>query len=330
MFMLITSSRLASLGIDFHETIVLIVCIPANWERSEMAEHTSLFESIRHQEDGVEFWSARELGPALGYSRWQRFQPVIEKARIACEGSGQAVSDHFTHVGKMIAAGKGAQREIDDVYLSRYACYLIVQNGDPEKPVIAAGQTYFAVQTERARLADIAGDPLASLTEAQRRLLAREQLANHNRELAQAARDAGVIEQRDFAIFQDHGYRGLYNGETARDIATRKGLKRGERILDWMGSTELAANLFRSTQAEEKLRREGITGKAAANRAHHDVGAAVRRFIVEELGGTSPEQLPTPTQSIQQLQAHERQRVESERQPSLFPPANAEGEESER
>ena len=292
---------------------------------------TSPFARIRRiDEYGDEYWSARELAKMLGYTEYGKFKHAIRKAETACENSERAVSDHFARVSDMVPIGSGAQREIEDVHLSRYACYLIVQNGDPEKPVIAAGQTYFAVQTERARLADLAGDPLTSLTEAQRRLLAREQLANHNRELAQAARDAGVIEQRDFAIFQDHGYRGLYNGETARDIAMRKGLKRGERILDWMGSTELAANLFRSTQAEEKLRREGITGKAAANRAHHDVGAAVRRFIVEELGGTPPEQLPTPTQSVTQLQAHERQRIESERQPSLFPPANAEGEESER
>lgn len=283
-------------------------------------DNASLFESIRHEEDGIEYWLARELGPMLGYSRWQRFEPVVQKAQTACETSGQAVVDHFTRIGKMITLGKGGQRDVEDWRLSRYACYLIVQNGDPEKPVIAAGQTYFAVQTERARLADLADDPLAGLTEVQRRLLAREQLAHHNRELAQVARDAGVVESRDFAIFQDHGYRGLYNGETASDIAHRKGLKRGERILDWMGSEELAANLFRATQTEAKLRREPGIGKSAANQVHHEMGAIVRRVIIEEMGGTPPEELPTPAQSIQQVQAKERRRIEQERQPSLFPP----------
>jgi DNA-damage-inducible protein D len=152
--------------------------------------------------------------------------------------------------------GSGAQRAIEDWRLSRYACYLIVQNADPEKPVVALGQTSFAVQTERARLADTTGDPLERLSEARKRLLARERLLAHNKELAEAARGSGVVQQRDFAIFQDHGYKGLYNGETARDIAARKGLKKGERILDWMGYTELAANMFRSSQTEEKLRRE--------------------------------------------------------------------------
>jgi DNA-damage-inducible protein D len=247
---------------------------------------------------------------------------------IACETSGHAASDHFVEANKMIPLGKGAQRRVDDWRLSRYACYLIVQNADPGKPVVALGQTYFAVQTRRMELADaVSADALAGLDETQRRLVAREQLARQNATLASAAQGAGVVTARDFAVFQDHGYRGLYAGERARDIAARKGLARGQHILDHMGSEELAANLFRATQTEAKITREGITAKDEANRAHHDVGAAVRSFIIDTLGGTPPEELPTPTESIGQAQARERRAMEqeraSERQPALFeaPPA---------
>ncbi len=215
----------------------------------------------------------------------------------------------------MIPTGKGARRPVQDWELSRYACYLIVQNADPSKPVVALGQTYFAVQTRRQELAD--ADELAGLTEAQKRLYVRTQVAAHNKQLAEAANLAGVITARDFAIFQDHGYRGLYNGETARDIAARKRLAKGEKILDWMGSTELAANLFRATQTEEKIRREGITGKQEANATHHAVGRAVRETI-RQLGGTMPEDLPTPVESVQQLERREQRRLGAERQPSLF------------
>lgn len=285
----------------------------------------SEFDRIRQtDEDGDESWSARELARVLGYSRWESFPNVIAKAEIACENSGFAASDHFRHVTKLITAGKGAQREIEDVYLSRYACYLIVQNADPEKPIVALGQTYFAAQTRRQELAD----ELAGMGEDQKRLYTRAQLTTHNRELADAAAGAGVVTSRDFAIFQDHGYIGLYNGERARDIAARKGLKRGQHILDHMGSTELAANLFRATQTEEKLRREDITGKDAANRMHHAVGAAVRRFIVEELGGTPPGQLPTPSESILQLQQKEQRRLAAGRQPSLFDVAGEPAEDA--
>jgi DNA-damage-inducible protein D len=285
-----------------------------------------VFETIRHIDgEGGEYWSARELAPALTYTRWEQFPGVIAKAREACEGSGYPVNDHFREVPKMIPVGKGAHRRIEDWHLSRYACYLIVQNADPSKPVVALGQTYFAVQTERARLADMAQrDALAGLTEAQRRLLTREQLAHENTSLASTAQGAGVVSSRDFAAFQDHGYRGLYAGETARAIAARKGLKPGGsgRITDYMGGEELAINLLRVTQTEAKIRREEIADKNAANKAHHDVGAAVRRFIIEDLGGTPPEQLPTPAESIQQLQTRERRALESEkqreRQPSLF------------
>ncbi len=280
------------------------------------AAHTSPFERIRHTaEDGGEYWSARDLAAILGYSGWQRFTSVLERAMQACENSGHAASDHFNATVKMIATGKGAQREVEDIHLSRYACYLVVQNADPAKEIVALGQTYFAVRTREAEIAD----ELAQLSEDQRRLRLRAEMKERNVDLAAAASGAGIITARDFALFQDHGYRGLYNGETARDIAARKGLKRGQAILDHMGSTELAANWFRATQAADKITREGVTTKDAANRIHHDVGRKVRQTIAD-LGGTMPEDLPTPAKSIAELQRDEAQRVERERQPILFPP----------
>lgn len=279
------------------------------------AGHVSPFESIRRTNDeGHEFWSARDLSKVLGYARWDKFKNAIEKAEVACTNSGYSVEDHFSHVGNMIETGKGARREVKDVLLSRYACYLIVQNADPSKAIVAVGQTYFAVQTRRAETAD---DELAGLTEDQKRLYVRAQLVEHNRLLADAANDAGVVAPRDFAIFQDHGYMGLYGGLKARDIHTRKALKQGQQILDHMGSTELAANLFRATQTEEKLRRENIQGKTEANQTHFAVGRKVRQTI-EELGGTMPEDLPSPPKSIQQLQREEKQRALSDMQPALF------------
>ncbi len=287
--------------------------------------HVSPFEQIRQEDDqGNEHWSARDLAKVLGYKRWETFPNVIEKAEISCEGSGHEVAHHFRRVTKMVVLGSGAQREIEDVSLSRYACYLVVMNADPSKEIVALGQTYFAVKTREAELAE----ELAGLTEAERRLHMRPELATRNRQLAAAASGAGVVTPKDFALFQDHGYRGLYAGETTRMIAARKGVKPGT-ILDWMGGTELAANWFRVTQTEDKLQREGITDKDQANRTHHDMGAAVRRFIAEQ-GGTMPEDLPTPAQSIQELQREEQRRLERERQLSLFelpdPDPNDEGE----
>ena len=213
----------------------------------------------------------------------------------------------------MVDLGSGSQRKIDDIMLTRYACYLIVQNADPSKPIVALGQSYFAVQTRRQELAD----ELAGISEDQLRLLRRPQMTIHNSQLAEAAQNAGVIKSIDFAIFQDHGYMGLYGGLKAKDIHAHKGLKKSQEILDFMGSDELAANIFRASQTKQKLEREQVKGKEKANRVHQEVGKKVRQTI-QELGGTLPEDLPTPTESIQQLQRKEQKRLEAASRPSLF------------
>lgn len=205
----------------------------------------------------------------------------------------------------MIATGKGAHRRVDDVRLSRYACYLVVQNADPEKPVVALGQTYFAAQTREQELTT---ETIARMSDEQQRLFWREELTRRNRRLAATAQGAGVIKPKDFALFQDHGYMGLYNGETARDIADRKELAKGEHILDWMESEELAANFFRATQADAKIKRDGVTTPEGANAAHYHVGRVVRETIAQ-LGGTMPEDLPTPDRSIQEIERDEQRRL---------------------
>lgn len=269
-------------------------------EKHITEKHHATFDGLRHfDEDGNEFWLARQLAKILEYSEYRHFLPVVDRAREACRNSGRAPEDHFEDILEMVEIGSGAKREIPDVRLSRYACYLIVQNGDPSKPVIANGQTYFAIQTRRQELAD--DEKFARLSEDEKRLAIRNELAQHNKYLAAAAKDAGVESSLDYAIFQDHGYRGLYGGLSARDIHARKGLKKSQKILDHMGSTELAANLFRATQTEEKLKREGIRGKQRANQTHFEVGRKVRQTI-KELGGTMPEALPTPEQSIKQIE----------------------------
>ncbi len=230
-------------------------------------EHHATFEGIRQlDETGNEFWSARQLAKVLEYSQYRHFLPVMEKAREACTNSGHDITDHMEDILTMVEIGSGARRKVEDVRLSRYACYLIVQNGDPSKPVIANGQTYFALQTRRQELEDSA--KFAQLSEDEKRLAIRNELAEHNKYLAAAAKDAGVETPLDYAIFQDHGYKGLYGGLGAKDIHARKGLKKSQKILDHMGSTELAANLFRATQAEEKLRRDQVHGKREANQTH--------------------------------------------------------------
>ena len=254
----------------------------------------SPFERIRHYDElNVEYWSSRELANVLGYEDYRNFLAVLEKARIACENSGISAQDHFVDVTEMVSLGSGAKREITTTLLSRYACYLIVQNADPRKEIVAHGQTYFALQTRRQELAD-------EQNEDQQRLLLRKELRRHNAQLADAAKDAGVILPIEYAIFQNHGYMGLYGGLKEKDIHSRKGLKKSQKIIDHMGSTELAANLFRATQTEEKLKRDQVSKKAHANQTHFEVGAKVRATI-EELGGTMPEDLPTPEKGIPQL-----------------------------
>lgn len=260
----------------------------------------SVFEQIKKTDDkGNEFWTSRELSKVIGYSEYRHFVPVVERAREACLNSGQHLSDHFEDILEMIDLGKGARREVESVKLSRYACYLIVQNADPSKEVVALGQTYFAVQTRLQEIQQMeAYNRLSS--EDEKRLFLRNEMAKHNSQLAAAAKMAGVIDPVDYAIFQNHGYMGLYGGLGAKAIHKKKGLKKSQQILDHMGSTELAANLFRATQTEEKLRRENIKGKQKANQTHYEVGKKVRKTI-QELGGTMPENLPA-AESIKKVE----------------------------
>ena len=264
----------------------------------------SLFESIRHvNKYGQEFWYARDLQIALEYTEWRNFCKVIEKAKEACRGSNNAVSDHFVDVNKIVNAG-ATSKDIGDIQLSRYACYLIVQNGDPRKKVIALGQTYFAVKTRQQELIE----NYENLSEDQKRIAIRQEMKEHNKMLVAAAKDAGVETTLDYAIFQNYGYIGLYGGLKASDIKERKGLKKSQDILDYMGYEELAANLFRATQTEAKLRRENIQGKQEANKTHFEVGKKVRDTI-KDLGGTMPEDLPTPEKSIQQLERAQKKKL---------------------
>lgn len=272
---------------------------------SELVKYSEqTFESIKHvNEYGEEYWLARELQPVLEYVQWRNFAEAVERAKLACKNSGFAVEDHFADVSKTIDMPKGAHKDIPDYMLSRYACYLIVMNGDPRKEVIAVGQTYFAVKTRQQELID----NYEQLSEDQKRLAIRNEMITHNKSLAEAAQMAGIEDSRDYAIFQNKGYQGLYGGLGAKEIHARKGLKKSQRILDHMGSTELAANLFRATQTDEKLRRENIQGKQAAYDTHYEVGKKVRQTI-KELGGTMPEDLPTPQKSIAQIEREQEKR----------------------
>ncbi len=280
----------------------------ANEIKSVNGTHQSPFERIkRTNEVGAEFWSSRDFAQVLGYGDYRNFEGVVEKAKLACFNSGHRIEDHFVDITEMITIGKGGQRPVKTVLLSRYACYLAIQNADPKKEIVAHGQTYFAIQTRRQELAD-------ERLEEERRLLLRDEMRRHNVQLADAARDAGVIEPIDYAIFQNHGYMGLYGGLKQEDIHRRKGLKKSQKILDHMGSTELAANLFRATQAEEKLRRDNMKGKDAANRTHRQVGAKVRQTI-KELGGTMPEALPT-AESIKKIEAKQRKQLGNTKTPT--------------
>lgn len=268
---------------------------------------TKMFDDIKHiDEYGNEFWYARELQFVLNYAKWSNFKNVIDKAIEACENSGIPSTDCFADAGKTIISGKGKQDIIEDYILNRYACYMIALNGDPRKEVIALAQTYFAVQTRRQELQD----EFNQLTEDQRRLAIRDELTEHNKSLVEAAQQAGVSTSQEFAVFQNRGYQGLYGGLGQSDIHKRKGLKKSQKILDHMGSEELAANLFRATQTDAKLRRDNIQGKEAANETHFEVGNKVRQTI-KELGGTMPENLPTPDKSIKTLRKEEKKRIES-------------------
>ena len=262
----------------------------------------SPFESIKQiDNDGNEYWFARDLQEVLEYSEWRNFSKIIEKAKNACETSGHRVQSEFVDTNKLVDVGANLQRSIQDIVLSRYACYLIAMNGDPRKEVIALAQTYFAVKTHEQ-------EQLELQKEDSLRLQIRQDIKEHNISLAEAANQAGIKEPRDYAIFQNEGYKGLYGGLGVKQIHARKGLKKSQKILDHMGSTELAANLFRATQTDEKLRREGVKGKPQANKVHHDVGAKVRQTI-KELGGTMPEDLATPTKSIQQIKKEKQKKL---------------------
>lgn len=254
------------------------------------------FEEIKHiDENGVEYWYARELMPILQYSNWQNFEKIIEKAKISCENSDISMFDHFTDVNKTIKMPKGATKVINDYKLSRYACYLIAQNGDSRKKVIALAQTYFAVQTRKQEINE---KEYSMLTEDEKRFYQRDLTRKGNYSLNIAAKKAGV---KNFDKFHNSGYKGLYNGETADDIAKRKGLRYREDILDNMGSDELIANLFRISQTEQKLKRDKVNTEKQACDTHNKIGKIVRNAI-KEAGGNMPEDLPTPKKSLKQLE----------------------------
>ena len=262
----------------------------------EIERNNKSFEDIKHtDENGVEFWYARELMPILQYSNWQNFEKIVNKAKISCENSNINVLDHFTDISKMVQIGSGAERKQQDYELTRYACYLIAQNGDSRKKVIALAQTYFAVQTRKQEITE---KEYSMLTEDEKRFYQRNLTRKGNYSLNQAAKKAGV---KNFDKFHNSGYKGLYNGETADDIAKRKGLRYREDILDNMGSEELAANLFRITQTESRLKKDNIDSEKEANKTHYNIGKNIREVIAKN-GGTMPEDLPTPKKNLKQLE----------------------------
>ncbi len=280
-------------------------------EISIQRDHQSVFESVKRiNPNGQEHWLARDIARILGYSEYRHFLPVIVKAKEACANSKQSVTDHFEDVLGMVSIGSGAKRELEDIKLSRYACYLIVQNADPAKSIVALGQTYFAVQTRKQELIERA-DYAELKSEDEKRLFLRDELKVHNKKLAGVAKQAGIVAPLDYAIFQDHGYRGLYGGMASKDIHRSRSLKKGQQILDHMGSTELAANLFRATQTEEKLRRDSVKDKIKANVVHHEIGKKVRQTI-KDIGGTMPEDLPA-VQSIKVIERQQRKQLKQKK-----------------
>ncbi len=254
------------------------------------------FEDIKNiREDGTEFWYGRDLAKVLQYVEWRNFVKVINKAKSACENSRRNILDHFVEVNKMVRIGSNTERELLDYGLSRYACYLIVQNGDPKKEVIALAQTYFAIQTRKQEISE---KEYSLLTEDEKRLYNRNLTRKGNYSLNQTAKNAGV---KNFDKFHNAGYKGLYNGETADDIAKRKGLRYREDILDNMGSDELIVNLFRISQTEQSLKRENVKTENKANSTHYNIGKNIREVIAKN-GGTMPEDLPTPKKSLKELE----------------------------
>jgi DNA-damage-inducible protein D len=285
------------------------------------AKEYSGFEEIKHiDENGNEFWYARELAPVLEYVQWRNFSKVLDRAMLACKNSGFSIPDHFTKVGKTVEMPTKPRKEggnfgfadlsktknITDYRLSRYACYLIVQNGDPRKEVIALGQTYFAIQTRRQEVADY----FNQLDEDNKRLVIRGDIKQWNQMLAETAHNAGVITDEEFAQFQNAGYMGLYGGETVADIHKRKGLASKHKILNFMNSQELIANLFRISLADEKIKKENIQGTENATMTHNKVGQEVRKTI-ERVGGILPENQPTPTKSIEEVQKEQLKKLKS-------------------
>lgn len=261
------------------------------------------FESIKHlDENGVEFWYARELMIMLEYSKWGNFIKVINKAKESCKNSNIKVIEHFADVGKTIEMPKGAKKMIEDLKLTRYACYLVAQNGDSRKKEIATAQTYFAVQTRKQ---EITRQEYEQLNEDDKRLYTRKNVKDKNKYLFNTAKLAGV---KNYGKFNNYGYRGLYNGETAKDIANRKKISEKEDILDYMSSTELAANLFRITQTDEVLKNKNINNEDDACKTHHKVGQAVRQTI-KKIGGTMPEDLPTPNKSAKEIEKYKNTKI---------------------
>jgi DNA-damage-inducible protein D len=275
--------------------------------KKEITTSNTIFEQIKEiDENGNEYWGARQLSKTLEYTDFRNFQAVISKAKEACKNSGELIENHIVDFNEMVAIGSGAKREMESVKLSRYACYLVVQNADPSKEVVAQGQTYFAIQTRMQEIQQMEGYNRLP-TEDEKRLFLRNELKKHNLQLAEAAKKAGVIQPLDYAIFQNHGYMGLYGGLGAKEIHAKKGLKKSQQILDHMGSTELAANLFRATQAEDKLIRDKVKGKNNANKTHHEVGKKVRQTI-KDLGGTMPENLPVED-SVKKIENIEKKKL---------------------
>jgi len=268
--------------------------------RLEAVEYAS-FEKIKQtDEGGVEFWYARDLQKVLNYAKWENFSKVIDRAILACKNSGFEVADHFPEVRKMVKIGSGALKPMLDYKLTRYVCYLIVQNGDPRKEIIALGQTYFAIQTRRQELADT----FNQLDENNKRLVVRGNIKQWNQLLAEAAHKAGVITDEEFAIFQNAGYMGLYGGLTVADIHKRKKLKKNDKILDFMGSTELIANLFRISQTEEKLKKDQVDTAVEANEIHYQIAEKIRKAMIE-METTLSEDMPVPEKSIQVIEREE-------------------------